>query len=436
MKIFNEPRYIRLVREGSWTAIGQIASVSGTLILIRLLTEYINPAQYGQLSLGLTIAGLVNNLVMGGISNGIGRYYSIALEKKDISGYLKASTQIMVYATLVVAFIGALILIGLLTYGYKQWSGLAIAALVFSVLSGYSGAFSGIQNAARQRKIVAFHGGLDSWLKVLLSAVILIWIGTEISAIIIGYIIATLLVNISQIYFLRQVNSDVNRSTIHSNTWLRQIWAYSWPYSTWGVFTWMQQVSDRWALERWGSADDVGMYTVLFQLSYGPIGLITTALMSFLSPIFYSRMGDATNNQRVLDTKRLTFNLTVVCIVVTMVAAFCGWMFHDIFFKILANERYREISYLLPWMIIAGGFMSGYHILGSRISSALETRSVIKSQVVTAVLAVAANCLGASLFGLRGIVFSLVAYSSTFFVWMYFISGRVLDKKVAPRQFS
>ncbi len=80
-------RIKRLAKEGSWIVIGQIAVVAGALVLVRVLTEYLAPAQYGQLALGLTVAGLVNQVVMGGITAGIGRFYAIAAEKQDLVGY-------------------------------------------------------------------------------------------------------------------------------------------------------------------------------------------------------------------------------------------------------------------------------------------------------------------------------------------------------------
>ena len=75
-------RINRLAKEGSWVIIGQIIAILGSLVLVRVLTEYLKPVQYGQLVLGLTLGGLVNQVVMGGMSNGITRFYSIAAEKK------------------------------------------------------------------------------------------------------------------------------------------------------------------------------------------------------------------------------------------------------------------------------------------------------------------------------------------------------------------
>jgi len=45
----NASRFRRLAKEGSWIVIGQIAAVAGALTLVRVLTEYLDPALKKQL---------------------------------------------------------------------------------------------------------------------------------------------------------------------------------------------------------------------------------------------------------------------------------------------------------------------------------------------------------------------------------------------------
>jgi CHASE2 domain-containing sensor protein len=99
---------------------------------------------------------------MGGVTSGIGRFYSISLEKGDLWGYLRASNRLMGYAALCVSAIALVLILGLFLTGQMQWLGLAAAVLVFSILCGYNSALGGIQNAARQRAIVALQSGMDA----------------------------------------------------------------------------------------------------------------------------------------------------------------------------------------------------------------------------------------------------------------------------------
>src|SRR5665647_2701772 len=83
-------RFRRLSKEGAWIVLGQASAVLGSLASVRLLTELLDPAAYGELALGMTVASLVNQTVLGPLSNGITRFYAPAQERGDLRSYLTA----------------------------------------------------------------------------------------------------------------------------------------------------------------------------------------------------------------------------------------------------------------------------------------------------------------------------------------------------------
>jgi len=421
-KTLSSPRFQRLAKEGSWIVAGQIAAVLGALVLVRVLTEYLEPAQYGQLALGLTIAGLVNQVAMGGVTAGIGRFYSIAAENNDLTGYLHASRRLMGYATAVVAAIALVLMAGLLWLGYSQWMGLAAAALVLSVLSGYNSSLSGIQNAARQRAIVAFHGGLDAWLKILLAVGVMLWLGSSSTVVVLGYALSSLLVTGSQFFFLRRLIRPQDEKSKASANWGRQIWAYSWPFSTWGVFSWAQQASDRWALQAFASTQEVGLYAVVFQLGYAPVGLATGLAMTFLGPILYQRSGSAADHTRNTSVHHIAWRITFVSLFVTVLAFVFTFLLHEWIFHLLVAAKYHAVSYLLPWMVLAGGIFAAGQMLALKLMSEMKPAAMTVAKIVTAILVVGLNIYGASQFGLPGVVAALVAFSGIYFFWMAWLA--------------
>ena len=421
---FSLPRaqFQRLAKEGSWIVAGQIAAVLGALVLVRVLTEYLEPAQYGQLALGLTAAGLVNQVVMGGVTAGIGRFYSIAAEKNDLPGYLHASRRLMGYATAVVVAIAPVLMAGLLWHGYSQWMGLAASALVFSVLSGYNSSLSGIQNAARQRAIVAFHGGLDAWLKILLAVGVMLWLGSSSTAVVLGYALSSLLLTGSQLLFLQRLFRRQSEKPGVSANWGRQMWTFSWPFSVFGVFTWLQQISDRWALQAFASTHEVGLYAVVFQLGYAPIGLVTGMAMTFIGPILYQRSGSAIDKTRNTSVHRIAWHVTFVGLLMTALAFVFTFSLHEWIFHLLVAGKFHAVSYLLPWMVLAGGLFAAGQMLALKLMSEMKSNVMAAAKIVTAILGVGLNIYGASRFGLHGVVAALVAFSGTYFFWMAWLA--------------
>jgi len=422
MSAINSSRLCRLAKEGVWVLSGQVASILGALMLVRVLTEYLEPEQYGQLALGLTVAGLVNQVVTGGVTAGIGRFYSIAAEKNDLPGYLHASHCLMGFASAAAVAIALVLVAGLLWLGYSQWIGLASAALVFSVLSGYNASLSGIQNAARQRAVVAFHGGLDSWLKILLAVGVILWLGSSSTAVVLGYVLSSLLVTGSQLIFLRRlIRLQDNKPQPFSN-WGPQIWAYSWPFSVFGVFTWMQQISDRWALQTFASEHDVGLYAVVFQLGYVPIGLVTGMAMNFLGPILYQRSGSATDRNRNMSVHRIAWRITFAGLLITALVFVLTFLLHEWIFQVLVSTKYHAVSNLLPWMVLAGGIFAAGQMLALKLMSEMKSAVMTTAKIVTAILGVGLNIYGAARFGLQGVVIALVAFSSIYFLWMVWLA--------------
>ena len=422
----HKARIHRLSAEGGWIVAGQVASVIGAMVLVRVLTEYLDPDQYGQLALGLTLAGLVNQTILGGITSGIGRYYTIAAEKQDLGAYLLATRYLLAYATAVVVAIALMLMASLYWLDYSQWIGIVAAALVFSVLSGYNSALGGIQNAARQRAVVAFHGGLDAWLKILLAVGAVLWLGTSSTTVVIGYACSSLLITVSQLIFLRRTIPDQHAPIPNRQQWVRQIWAYSLSFTTFGAFTWMQQVSDRWALQAFAISSDVGQYAVLFQLGYTPIALITGMAMNFLGPILYQRSGDATDPVRNANVDRLVWSISKISVLATLSGFAIAFALHEQLFAQLVGSDYRGSSYLLPWVVLAGGLFEAGQVLALKLMSEMKPSNMVIAKIATAIIGVLLNVYGAAFAGVQGVVGALVAFSLIYFVWMAILARRQL----------
>lgn len=425
MKKIAPPRFWLLAKEGAWIVAGQVATVFGALLLVRMLTEYLDPVQFGQLALGLTAAVLVNQVVMGGVAASIGRFYSIAVEKNDLPGYLYGAGRLMLYATIAVLVIALLLMAGLFLFGYSHSIALVGVAFVYAVLNAYNSTLGGIQNAARQRAVVAIHGGIDAWLKILLSIGVVLWLGNSSISVILGYALSSLIVSVSQFFFLwRSLRSQDIKLGV-STTWTGQMWGFSWPFCIFGIFTWMQIASDRWALQTFASTEAVGLYAVVFQLGYSPIGMATGMVMTFLGPILYQRSGSVADHARNESVHRISWQITFIGLAVTALAFVFTYALHEWIFNLLVAERYLSGSYLLPWVTMAGGLFAAGQLLALKLMSEMKPSVMTMAKVVTAILGVFINIYGASKFGANGVVAGLVAFSSIYFFWMALLAHRI-----------
>ena len=418
-------RIRRLSKEGFWIVLGNAMAVVGSIIGVRLFTDLLEPVAYGRLALGLTVASLAGQTVFGTLANGITRYYAPAQEKGDFGGYLNAIGRLMVLATGVILLMVIFSVGGLLSTGRTKWITIVTASLVFALLSGYNSILSGIQNAARQRSIVALHQGMESWARFLVAVGLMLWLGATTAVAIIGYGIAVVLVLGSQFIFFRSTVSMKINGVSRENNWREQIWKYSFPFASWGIFSWAQLASDRWALEFFATTKDVGLYAVLFQLGYYPMAIVTGMAVQLLAPIIYQRAGDASDNRRNAKVNSLCWRLTWAALGATGGAFLVTSLFHTLIFRILAGKEYAAISYLLPWMFLAGGVFAASQTISLNLMSQMKTHTMTMPKITTASMGIIFNFAGAYLYGITGIVMAGVLFSVSHFLWMAMLSKKI-----------
>lgn len=419
---FTSSRFRRLSREFLWIGLGQTATVVGAVVGVRILTGVLPPDAYGRLALGMTVATLVTQTILGPLGNAATRFFAPAREADALWSYLAAVKTLLVQATGGVLLLAVVLCLGLVATGHSQWIGLALAAMLFALLSGYNSVLNGVQNAARQRAIVALHHGLATWGRFLLAAALVLWVGASSTFAMLGYAAAMLIVLASQSWFFRRTLAsgfDAPRATQSQHgRWRTGILTYAWPFGVWGLPAWVQLASDRWALQGFASIDDVGRYAVLYQLGYYPITICTSLMVQLVSPVFFQRAGDASDRSRLERVYRLNRMLTIAALVFTGIATLGAYAMHEWVVRFLVASQYRTISWLLPGMVLAGGLFASGQLAVVSLLSGVQTRALILPKVATAVLGVLLNVVGAAFYGIPGVVAAMVIAATGYLLWI------------------
>lgn len=417
-------RFHRLLKETSWIVLGQALAIVGYLVGVRLFTGLLTPDIYGELALVMTVATLINQIVLGPLANGVVRFYAPAVEQGDLCGYLNAVRRLVLLATVSIVFINLVTITCLLIVGKTKWIAVATATLIFAILSSYDSILSGIQNAARQRSIVALHQGMIAWGRYLVAAGLMLWLGATSTVAMVGFAVAVIPVLGSQYLFFRKIVPQNMPSAVRENNWAEQIWRFSWPYASWGIFSWAQQASDRWALGFFATTKEVGLYAVLFQLGYYPIMMATGIAMQLLAPIIFQRAGDGSDSQRNADVSKLSWRLSRYCLGLTVLAFGMAVLFHAQIFRIFVNKEYASVSYLLPWVLLSGGVFAVGQTLELNLASQMKTPTLVMAKIVTSLFGVLIYFAGALLLGIIGVVFASVFISLLYSTWIIVLSSR------------
>lgn len=412
----------RLAREGAIVALGQIATVIGAMLLIKVITGYLAPEQYGHITLALTVATLIHQVVMGGTLNSIGRYYPIALEAEDTSSFFFSSKILVTFNVMIVLAASSLAVHLLYAAGNHYLASMVTAAATLSILSGINGAITSIQNSARNRGVVAFHMTMESWLKIVL-ALLAVWIFDDSSvAILASYVVCAALVLVSQIVVFRRCELHIERPRHNVSHWLKKMSTYSWPFVAWGGFTWAQMASDRWALQVFSSSTDVGLYSVVYQLGFIPIGIVTNIVANFFWPILYQYSGDAKDAHRNRSVHKISWAIAYFCLASTCIATVVAYFLHDWIFSFMVSQEYRTISFLLPAMVFSGGLFAASELLALKMMADLKVSAMVSTKIATSILGLLLNMLGAMCFGVIGVVGAQIIFSLLYLLCMVLLT--------------
>jgi O-antigen/teichoic acid export membrane protein len=418
----------RLGGEFVWIVFGQCLAVLGGIIGIRVLTGLLSPESYGELTLGLTFATVQQQLIMAPISVACARYFAPARESGHLLAYLRAVKQLLVGETLLILGIVGLAGIGLWVLDLKEWLSLVVTASFFGLCSGYGQSLDSIQNAARQRIVVAWHQSLLQWLRFSCAVMAVGLLGASGSVVLQGYILASMIALASQWFFFKRkivfkAALSQNNHAENDPQFIKDTLTYAWPFATWGIFTWLQLASDRWALQAFEDTRSVGLYAVIYQLGYYPVVLFSEMLVQLAAPVLFNIAGYGTDHDRVARAHRLIWILFIVVISSTLFMVLLASMFHSQIFEKLVAWEDGDISSLWPLMILSGGLFSSGQIMALIFMTSGSTRALLVPKVITALIGLSFNTIGAYWYGLHGVIIASVGFSSIYVIWMLFLAN-------------
>ncbi len=409
-----------LLAEFGWIGLGQFLAVACSLFLVRILTGFLSQPEFGSLALALTVAQLANQTVLGGLSNGIGRFYSVAREEKQLGSYFRACQDLTLLAAAITLVAGIVILLTFKISDQDSRLDIFLPATVLSITTGLNAIFNGIQNAARRRSTVAVISGLEGALKVSFCAALLTFAGEDSFWAMVGLSLASATTTLFQYISLRPLIPKENSpaSQHEKREWKRMVISFSWPFSVWGVFTWLHLSSDRWCLEFCRDASEVAIYTVTYQLGFSPMIMLTGLLMSLLAPILYQRVGSGKEPSRIHQTNQLVTQTSIYTLLATATSIIVCLLFHRQIYQAFTSPSYHSRSDLLPIAVAAGGLFATGQFLSLKPLAQMTPKKILGMKIGTSVAGILFNLFGAYEFGARGVLVSMLCFAMLYALLM------------------
>lgn len=369
-----------------------------TLVLSKVLTylykiviaRSFGAATYGNFSLAMIITGLFVAFASLGLSDGLVRYISHYLGKKD-SPRIKYFVSISASIMLVSGIIGGALLFFLaepIAVGIFGESQLTLFLRAFSLvvpLSLLANIFVSMLKSYERAKTVSFLMGVFQNGIRLLVIVCLIAVGYGLSSLISSYVLSYLLLLIAAIYLSRKQIASISKARTLDNrektNLLKDLFSYSWPLLFVGILFSMFYWTDSLVLGYFTNAEIVGLYNAAISI----VGLFVIApdLFSHLFLPIVSKELSRNNKTIIRDlTKQITkwiYVLNIPCLTFIFIfpEAFLNLFFGPEF--IVAQGPLRVLA--------LGGIFSGFiNTFTNLLSAKKETKLILHNFVIFSIL--------------------------------------------------
>lgn len=317
---------------------GRLLNAVIGLLTVRLVTTYLDPAQYGQLSLLMVIQAFCGLFLV----NPIGMYINRNTHGWWKEGILQIHLEAYKWYVLLVSFVGGLA--GILVFWDNIFIQIVLAAasvIVMIVGITWNSTWIPLLNMFGKRISSA------SWalITTILSLVISIQICTVYPsglAWFLGQAVGAVLAAIGARYAFQRIEAP-KQKRIHVSINFLEVYKFCIPLAVGTGFMWAQQSGYRLLIERYWGLASLGYLSVGLMLAGQIWGLIESLAQQFLYPFFYKRIADTDVSSQSEPFSDLINVLLPIYIVLLGAFYFAA----PYLLKLLVSSKYSESGIIL-----------------------------------------------------------------------------------------
>lgn len=414
----------RIFKDTVVYGMGSLLPKVAGIVLVPIYTRYLAPAEYGVISLAMMITTLVSSIMLLGQQGSLTRYLRM-LEREgqhEDAGRMLFSAVIF---TLVAAsaILGVLLLIGpwatpfvvnQKAFTYDPFMRIALLTAFLTLPFGM------LQAVNRSRGQSVMHTVFQLSNFVLNTGITIIFVVVlrqgAYGSLKGNFGAALILAPITLFVLARSMKAEF------SLEWLKKSLAFGLPLIPHFLAGWMLTFSDRWMIGHFRTMEEVGLYSLAYNLSM-IFNMFVSAINTSWGPVYYDLA--ATEEGRA-KLPRLT---TIFATSVTILGI--GYLlFSREALLLLASARYHEAAPLVP-IIVAGYFgFAMYAVLSTPIFFARKTKIIPLISGLAAAVNISLNWLLVPKYGMWAAAWmTLVAYG------LMAVIARIISGRLFPGSF-
>lgn len=375
----NENR--KIIRDGFWVAIGQIATAGAAIVGVRIVTEVLNPNVYGSLALLLGIVALAQNATCSPLNQVAFRFHAdmrgpgeVTWLRRKIFGWLVGLLGI-----LALCFVGAGLVFGPMV-SHSAWTffllGLLLAVDAIQLFE------IGLLSAARRQRAVAVWRAAVAWGRpIFLLIAVWVWRPT-VEAALLGYSAAVgLAVLAAKLSSARLEGEGADPTPPELKGDIGQdMLKYGLPLIPLALVGWVTSLGDRYFLGGLLGMESVGIYAAAYGLIHKPFQMAEGLLSQTLLPAYNRAVSEGNEvHQSGLFRKWILAAGTLAIVGVASV-----YILRIPLTRLCLAEPYRQASQIMPWLALGFAVMSVGRVFEWRLYAMKRTRAVLCGHTLSA----------------------------------------------------
>lgn len=385
---------------------GKIIPALIGFIGLSIYTRVYTPIEYGNYALVTTTVSMFSIFSYIWLNNSNLRFYAVYRNNKELERFF-STTFIALIASIIIVLLGFLALVRLsVVSGVLSDFILIIAGLLIS--TAFTETLVTILRTDRQARFISFVRCFSAISNILITLTLIFVFHSGIISILLGQFISDSAISVIMFFWFKFYR--LLGLKYFSMPSLKEFFSYGAPFLIVFSSLWVLSLSNRYIIEFFKGAYDVGIYSAASQLGTYPIELISSMLSMAAFPVIINNWEKNGED----STKTLVSNVVKYYMIIS-IPIFFGLLVLSSDFTLFLGDKYAAGSAIIPWVSLAticSGLMV-YTCMGLQ----LKKKTFLMSSIVgvAAILNIAFNLVLVPLYGFYG---SAVSYALAQFIYL------------------
>ncbi len=411
----------KLHPEKFFLILSQLLNAFLSLIIGKLIAIYVLPNDFGDFNLEFAAYTFCFTLIISPFLQYMKNYSVVNLEKE---GHIQALRLLFILITI------CLLALFIIFKFYFRTSNLILAIILMTLpLNVFFNLLIDYFNIKGFLKVFSLSNLSKTFFSLLVLLLFILFIKDSINKVLLLWVLQIVGFVFGIIFFVKKYKLYLNVNIKKKfNFFIKKYFKYSWPLIVLAFWGWLNNYMDRYIIEYFMNSTYVGIYNANLGVGSKFFIIINPIFLALVTPIVFSSTNDL--EFKIKQTKKIAFNYSLFSLFILLL----NYFFYDLIGSLLLSQFYSEGFYLIFWTALAYFIITLTYIYEQLFYADNKTAYILYSNIICAIINVVFCLIMVPLFGLAGVIFSLILASLARFIFTLFIFKNYLNENCIIRK--